>query len=88
MNFKDWINWLDSVDARYSVDESYGFKMIYVYSKSEYDESKSNPKEDTYVPYIRLSHFEWYDYSVYTRWNGVTGIKTCSSVKDIIINGI
>lgn len=89
MSKQDWIDWLESIGARYhEYDNGGAVDQIYVFSKEEYDLKQAHPRryKDMYQPYIRLSHFDTGE--VYTRWNGYTSTMTDDCVKSIVLNGI
>ena len=75
----EFIEWLDSVGARYQdYSEGRGIDTVFVYGKDEYDKKHDHPikYKNLYVPYLRLSWHQEDPRELYVRDNGLTSLCT------------
>lgn len=78
---KEFIDYLNNLDARYYVDTEGGVEKIYIFAKKDYDLVHKHPRKykNRYVPYIRVSHFE--GNRVYVRDNGLCEYRSLDVLK-------
>ena len=67
---KEFIDYLESIGARYCVDTEGGVDKVYIFAKKDYDLVHKYPRKykNRYVPQIRVSHFD--SEMLYVRDNG------------------